>query len=306
MTAAPTAIDLSRIPAPPAIETLSFESMLSDFLARFIAAWDAERVRDPTLPAYTVSDLETDSVVIVGEAFSYLRFLDRARVNDAIKAVLAPLARGPALDNVVARANVARLVVKPATDTAPAVMESDVALLRRYLMSFDRASAGSRDRYLYEAWTAWPGMGDARVNGRAVHGRLGDTDIVIAGPDGRDATTEERAIIRAAVTDDRVRPEAVAVRVVNATRALYSVSLSIETAPGPDPEIVRAEAEARVKAAADSRLLIGAEIPPGYLEGAAYGANVIRVYDLAPVSIDPEPYQIPVAVSISVAVTVRQ
>ena len=35
---------------------------------------------------YDVSRLETDPAIIIGEAISYLRLLDRARVNDAAKA----------------------------------------------------------------------------------------------------------------------------------------------------------------------------------------------------------------------------
>ena len=304
-TYAPTAIDLSRIPAPAAIEALDYETLLSAFVARFKVYWADARDTDPSLPDYDVDMLETDPAMIVGQVFAYLRLLDRQRVNDGIKALLAPFAQGADLDNIVARQGIARLAVIPATANEPAVMETDTALLRRYLLSFDRPSAGSAARYLYEAWTAWPGMLDARVNGFKVHGRRGDTDIVIIGPDGDLATSVQRGLVSDAVRDDHVKPEAVSVSVIDATRVEYAVSLTIEVAPGPDPEIVRQEAIARITSAALARMLIGGEIPAGLLKGAAYGASVIAVTDHAPVTIAADPYSVPVMTSLNVAVEVR-
>ena len=304
-TYAPTAIDLSRIPAPAAIEALDYETLLSAVVTRFKAFWADARQTDPSLPDYDVDMLETDPAMIVGQVFAYLRLLDRQRVNDGIKALLAPFAQGTDLDNIVARQGIARLTVIPATANEPAVMETDIALLRRYLLSFDRPSAGSAARYLYEAWTAWPGMRDARVNGFKVHGRRGDTDIVIIGPDGDLATPEQRGLVSDAVRADHVKPEAVSVSVLDATRVEYAISLTIEVAPGPDPEIVRQEAIARITSAALARMLIGGEIPPGLLKGAAYGASVISVTDHAPVTIAADPYSVPVMTSLNVAVEVR-
>lgn len=305
-------IDLSRLPVPAVIEPLSHEQLFQGFVTKFLEEWAYARALDPTLPQYDVEPLETDPVVIVGQALSYLRLLDRQRVNDAIKALLAPLSTGTNLDNVVARQGVQRLVVIPATSTSAAVMESDESLLKRYFDSFERFSAGSAARYLYEARTAWPqsqgrtqGLWDARVNGHAVHGRRGDTDIVIAGPFGREATQEELATVRAAVTAPWVQPEAVAVTVVNAKRHEYSVHLTLEVPRGPDPELIRNEAVARVERAAEARAIIGGELPPAYLAGAAYGPSIIRVHDAASVVFDADLYTIPVMTGLTVNVEVR-
>lgn len=250
--------------------------------------------------------LETDPPAIIAQAWSYLRLLDRQRVNDAVKAVLAPLATGEDLDNIVARQNIWRLITVPATPTQPAVYETDAQLLRRYLLSFDRPAAGSIDCYLFQAFTAFPLMHDAAVLGRAIHGRRGDTDVVIAGPAGRDATDEEVEAVRVAVTRTDVKPEATSVTVVRATRALYSVSLQIEVPKGPDAGLVVAEATARVRAVADERTLIGAEVPLELLVGAAYGPNVLRVNRLSPAAdLAPEPYTIPVCQAVAISAEVR-
>lgn len=290
MSTAPTAIDLTGIPVPAAIEVTDFETLNSDYNDRFLARWDAARVIDPTLPEYDVIDLQTGSAAIDGQAFAEVRLLDRQRVNDAVKAVLATTATGTDLDNIAARANVSRL-----TD------ETDASLLRRYLLSFDAPSAGSRDAYLYHALTAWPGMHDAAVIGRAVHGRRGDVDLVITGAGGALPTTQQIAAVRAAVTADDAKPEATSITVIGAIRHVYSVSLVIEIPPGPDAETVRAAAQARVLAATAERNIIGSSVPADRIAGAAYGLNVIRVRRVAPTAdIAGDPYTIPVCGSLTV------
>ena len=302
----PTTIDLSRLPLPAVLEVLDAEALIEAFKARFLAEWAARRAQNPSLPLYNVEQLETDPLMVTQQAWSYLRLLDRDRVNTASQAVMAPTARGADLDNVVARANISRLTLVPAVGSVPAVMESDTALLRRYLLSFDRPSAGSRDAYLFHAWTAWPQMHDAAVIGQAIHGRRGDVDIVVSGPAGRLPTTEELALVRNAVTGPSVRPEATSVSVIAATRVTYTVDLTITVARGPDPETVRQEAIARLLAATGERVAIGGEVPAEFISGAAYGPSVLRVTRTSPAAdIPAHPYAVPVCTAIHVKIEVQ-
>lgn len=312
-TYAPTAIDLSRLSAPQAIEPLSAPGLLQAYIDRFLVFWGEQRIIDPTLPAFDEQRLQTNPAIVVGRAWSYLRLLDRQRVNDGLRALLAPLSTGDDLDALVAGRNIERLVVSPATADEAAILESDDALLRRYLLSYDLPSAGSAGRYLFDAWSAWPqsedkslGLWDARINGHAVHGRRGDTDVVVVGPFGRLPSASELSAVRAAVTDPNRAPEAVAISVMAATRLEYAVSLVLQVpSVGPSAETIRAEAEARVRQAATNRILIGGEVPEGLLSGAAYGPGVIRVRDLEPVVIEPHPYTVPVMTSLAITVEVR-
>lgn len=298
-------IDLTRLPTPAIVEALSYETLQAAFLARFGAQWAIEQAVDPSLPDWDVDALETDPVVIASQAWTYLRLLDRQRVNDAIKAVLAPTAAGDDLDVVVARIGVERLTITAATDTNDAVMESDERLLARYLLAFSRPAAGSADRYLYEAMTAWPTMLCGAVIGRAIHGRRGDVDLVVAGPDGRDATDDELSLVREACASTSVKPEATSLTVLRATRAVYTIAGRIVVPIGPDAEAVRTEAVARIAAAGAARLLIGAEVPRGLLEGSAYGTSVTRCDLTAPAAdISADPYTIPVPGDISLTVEV--
>ncbi len=313
MTYAPTAIDVSGLTAPSAIEVVSFDDVIAAGKARFLTEWAAQQLVDTSLADFTEQDLETHPLIVGLRTFAYVRGLDRQRVNDALSALMAPLAAGSNLDTLVASRNIARITISAATNAQAAVIESDASLLRRYLLSFDKPSAGSSGRYLYDAWTAWPqsadktlGLWDARINGWAVHGRRGDTDVVVIGPFGRLPTADELATVRTAVTDVNRAPEATAISVMAATRAEYAASLVIEIPGiGPSADAVKADVISRVTSAAMSRTLVGGEIPDGLLAGSAFGDSVIKVRDLSPVVIAADPYTVPVMTSLTIAVEVR-
>jgi phage-related baseplate assembly protein len=313
MTYAPTAIDLSRLPAPEAIEIISLEQLDAAYRERFLAEWAIQQELDATLPDFTEQGLATHPAIVVGRAWRYLRNLDRNRVNDGLKALLAPLSKGSNLDSLVAARNLARLTIAPATVNSEAVMEGDEALLRRFLLSFDVPSSGSAGRYLFDAWTAWPqsndrmlGLWDARVNGRSVHGRKGDTDVVLIGPYGRLPTTEELATVRSVVTHPDRIPEAVGLSVLGAMRTEYQASFVIEVpSSGPSPDLLKAEAIKRISDVATERTKIGAEVPTGLLLGAAYGSGIIKVRDLSPIAISGDPYKVPVMTALTVDIEVR-
>lgn len=294
----PVAIDLSRLPPPDAIATLDHPTLLAAFVERFLVYWAELRATRPELPDFTAETLATDPAIVIGRVTAYLRLLDRIAVNDAVRAVLAPLARKADLDNVVARQGVVRL------ETAPGVFETDEQLFHRYLLSFGRASAGSVDRILFDAWTAWPAMWDARVNGFAVHGRRGEIDLVVAGVNGV-TSPANLALVRSAVTAPSSKPEAIGMFVLAAAPLAYAVSQTIRVPVGPDAALVRQEAVSRVAGAADARHLIGGTIQRDLLAGAAYGASVAGVAHLGPpADVIATPYEIPVRTSLAIAVEV--
>ena len=164
-----TIINVADLPAPSAIEALDFESILARQKAKFQEFWEAARASNPDLdlPPYDVAMLEFDPVIIDIEAETYRELLIRARVNDALRAVLPAFAAGADLDNIAARANVVRLVTARDEDGNPTAYETDAQLLDRYLAAFAAPSAGSEDAYVYQAATAWPERHDIAEIGRA-------------------------------------------------------------------------------------------------------------------------------------------
>lgn len=294
-------IDLSRVPAPNAIEDLDENVLFEQFKTIFIDQWAAIRAANPEFPQYDVEMLDSDTAMILGQAFSGSRHLDRQRVNDGIKGLLAPLAEKEDLVNIVASQNIEPLIVIPATDDTDAVYENDAQLLRRYLLSFDRPAAGSRGRYLYDAYSAYPNLLDARVNGFEVHGRRGDVDILIVDQGGVHVSEDNKQLITETIRHENALFDGISVSILDAPLLPYDIDLTIVVpGNGPEPELVRLEAEARVRNAAASRILINGQIKDNLLSGAANGQSVLKVIDHAPVNIDPDPYLVPVPRNISV------
>lgn len=301
-------IDLQAIPLPPVIEQVSFDGLFEGYKSRFVATWAALRETYPELPQYDVQMLETDPAVIAGRAWSWLRDYDRARVNDAIKAVLAPFAAGGDLDAIVASQGIVRLVLVPATDTTPAVMESDDRMRLRYYLSFDRPAAGSAAKYLERAYAAWPTCHHAAVLGRDVHGRAGDVEVVMCGPEGRQPTAGEIRAVSDAIHAPGVKAEATAVSVIGARRAVYTAALRLVIREGLSPDLVKSAALGRVTAATVIRTRIGERVPRNLLPGVAAGdgATVIEAIDLAPVEIAADPYTVPVCEGITMTAEVAR
>ncbi len=295
-------INPAHLPMPDAIEQIALEDIISARMAAFVALADAEG-----LP-YDVDGLETDPIKIDQEAHAYRELLMRARVNDGIRAVLPAYARGTDLDAIAARGNVERIVIaeaNPATGT-PAILESDEALLLRYLASFAVPGAGSRDAYIYHAVTAWPQARDIAVVGAEVHGVAGRASVYLMAESGEAVPEEAIAAVRAAVMQDNVKPLTDQVTIGEAVVSPYTVSLTITVPPGPAPEAVRQAAVAAVRQAADARYAIGARVYVNAIEGAAYVANVLRVERSAPTGdIDPGPIGAAYCAAIDIAVVVQ-
>ncbi|MCK9911337.1 hypothetical protein MXD81_19455, partial [Microbacteriaceae bacterium K1510] len=81
--------------------------------------------------AYNVAMLESDPAVKIAEAAAYRETLIRARVNDAVRAVLLAYAHGTDLDHKGVDFEVARMVMGADPDTGAPIMEDDERLRRR-------------------------------------------------------------------------------------------------------------------------------------------------------------------------------
>ena len=143
MSALPVVNPADFLPAPTAVEALSYETLVTGWKTQFKALW----------LAYDVDSLETDPGVIVAEAYAYLRLTDRQRINDVYRALRLPLATGTNLDGLAADRGVKRLVLIPATATTAPVMEGDVSLLLRTWLRMQAWGSGSVYGVEYHART---------------------------------------------------------------------------------------------------------------------------------------------------------
>lgn len=136
-------VDLSKLPVPDVIDTLSFEDEFQEILARFKASmgssWTAE--------------LESDPVMKEFETFCYSIVFLRARVNSAARAVLLPSSTKGDLDSVLSLLGAERLEG-----------EGDDAFRERGRQApYGYSTAGPRKAYEYHARSAHDDVLDARA-----------------------------------------------------------------------------------------------------------------------------------------------
>jgi phage-related baseplate assembly protein len=249
-------LDLSLLPAPQAIKPLDYDADLAariaDLKTRLIAAGIA----------FDTDTLETEPTAILQQTSNYRELLTKAAINDAVRAVMLALATGNDLDNLGAIYDCERLIVTPATDSTPVVMESDSAYRFRVLLAPEAFScAGTTGGYVFHALTADPLIKDVGVRTleSIVETALGPAldrvvEVALLTSVG-DGTASDDILIktRARLLRTDIKPLTDVVSVVSATIIPYTVTGTVYVPPGPDPLAVKAQAEAAVdKAAADA------------------------------------------------------
>lgn len=234
------ALDLSRLPAPNVIEPLSYEALRQAYIDRFVPLIEAALGID-----YDVAGLESDTGVIIGQAISYLRLLDRARVNDAARAVLVPFAVGSDLDNLAAFFGVVRLAG-----------ETDSALRSRVVAAPDAySSAGTVGSYVFYAKTASVKVKDVGVRSPTPGAVLVSVLSSEAG-DGTPSTGVLQAV-RAMLGRPDIKPLTVALTVQGAQITVINPTITLMIPAGPDPQLVVNEAEKSIRAYAADRHAVG-------------------------------------------------
>jgi phage-related baseplate assembly protein len=147
-----SAVDLSQLPFPDAVEELDYEVLLQEYLDDFHARMLAV---DPAFVPLT----EADPAYKVLEVTAYRELLMRQRVNEAIMALCLAYARGTDLDHIGARFECERLMLDEGDpDAVPPVeptYEADDDYRRRIQLSFEGFSvAGPEGAYKYFASSA--------------------------------------------------------------------------------------------------------------------------------------------------------
>lgn len=285
-----TIINVADLATPVAIESLNFETIVDRQKVKFQEFWEAVRAANPTLnlPTYDLLMLESDPFAITNESESYRELLLRARVNDAVRAVLPAFSRGADLENIVARANVVRLVTASDEDGNPTAWEDDAKLLGRYLAAFAAPSAGSEDAYIYQAATAWPQRHDVRVLDYHQLANLipGELDIILLAADGGSPSDGVVTDVVRAVGPKTARPATDVVTVRRATIVPYQVTAKLFVPRGASPLAVVEARRAAVQAFADRRYHIGGLVTVAGAVSALWDANVTNVEVTSP-TVDP-------------------
>ncbi|SDC64179.1 Phage-related baseplate assembly protein [Pseudomonas guariconensis] len=263
-------MDLSQLPAPQVLEDLDYESVYQADLETFRDFmgdnWDAV--------------LESDPVTKLLEVGAYRKVLNRARINDAAKALLLAYASGSDLDQLAANVSLQRLVIQAedlqAVPPVPAVLEADDALRERVQLVYEGlTTAGPRNSYILHARNASGLVADATAESPAP----AEVVVTVLGLDGDGAAPPELLeTVRQYLNDDDVRPVADRVTVQSAEILPYRIDAAVYMAgTGPENEALLAECERRLTAWINPRRRLGLEVSRSGVDAQLHISGVSRV-----------------------------
>jgi len=266
-----SAVDLSRLPAPSAVEVIDYEVLLSQWL-------DMYRAQDPSYSAV----VESDPVYKLAQVGAYREMLQRQRVNEGIKSVLLAYAEDSMLDHLGAFYGVERRVVteaNPALGTA-AVMELDSEFRRRIQMAPEGFSvAGPAGAYIFHALAA-----DARVlDASADSPQPGHVSVYVLSREGDGTAPDDLlANVATAVNHVDVRPLTDFVTVLSAAVIEYEIEAVLDIYPGPDPAVVLKAAKDEAAAYAEKNSRMAALVSRSALDRALHQEGVVDVNLISP------------------------
>lgn len=277
-------VDLSVLPAPQVLEDLDFEEVFQDDLAAFRLHmgdnWDAL--------------LESDPVTKLLEVGAYRKLGNRARVNDAAKALLLAFAKGADLDHLAANVRLKRLVVQAedlvAVPPVAEVLEEDDALRERVQLVYEGlTTAGPRNSYILHARNASGLVADATAESPSP--AVVDVTVLSLEGDGV-ASATLLADVAAHLNDDDVRPVADRVNVRSAEVLPYRIDAVLYMAgTGPENEATQAECERRLQAWVNPRRRLGVEVSRSAIDAQLHIPGVSRVELTDWTDIRPSPAQ---------------
>ncbi|ACL72704.1 baseplate J-like protein [Thioalkalivibrio sulfidiphilus HL-EbGr7] len=260
-------IDLSKLPPPRVLEELSFEEILAEMLE------DLESRLGVTV-------LVSDPAYKVLEVAAYREMVRRQEQNERIRMLLAAYAQGEELDHIgVTYYATPRLLLDEGDEEVdppvPPTWESDEDYLRRFLLAPDGwSTAGPRDGYVYHALSADPDVKDATAITPA------PTEVMLTvlsrQADG-EASAALLETVLAAASAETVRPQTDLVHAQSAKILPYEIVATLEVDPGPDPEVVREEAEERIEAFTEAHHRLGLGVVRDAALATLYVEGVRRV-----------------------------
>lgn len=265
-----SSVDLSALPAPLVLEDLDFEDIFQADLATFRShmgeSWDAA--------------LESDPVIKLLEVGAYRKLLNRARVNDAAKALLLAYAQGADLDQLAANVRLRRLVIQAANPAAvPAtqqLLEEDDALRERIQLVYEGlTTAGPRNSYILHARNASGLVADATAESPAP-AQVVVTVLALEGSGEADSTLLE--VVRSKLNDDDVRPVGDRLTVQRAEILPYRIDAVVHmSGSGPEIEATLAECRRRLQRWVNPRRRLGVEVARSGIDAQLHINGVSRV-----------------------------
>jgi phage-related baseplate assembly protein len=270
-------IDLSLLPAPEVIDTLSLEALIAEYKADFVARYPA---------AADTIDLESEPIVKLLEVAAYRETVLRARYNDEARALLLAHSTGTDLDHIgiTYYDGEERLVITPADPLAvppvAAVYELDADFRTRLALKPESYSvAGPTGAYLFHALSASGQVKSASVT--SPHG--GTTEVFILSRTGSGVPDQALLdVVAAALNDESIRPLSEEVIVSPAEVVNYTIDVSLILYPGPSGEIVLQAAQTALAKLAAAQHRCDGDVIDTAIDAAAHQTGVKKVIKNSP------------------------
>ena len=278
-----TPIDLSKLPAPDVIETLDFETLLTNYINDFVA-------RNPNYATL----LESDPAIILMQVVAYREMLLRARINEAAKANMLAYATKGDLDNLAAFFGVERLED-----------ETDERLRKRTQLALEGFStAGPVGAYIFHSLSASNEVKSVSVKSP----NPGEVLVTILSNIG-DGTVGQELIdaVLAKLNEDDIRPLTDLVSVQGAEIINYQVEAVITVYSGPSSAVVETEANDALQKFISDRHEIGRVIAISGVYDALHVDGVKKVELISPVAdVETTNEQAPFCTNISISVVIDE
>lgn len=255
-----TAIDLSKLPAPKVIESLSYETIFQEILSDFLAK----------NPSYSTL-LESDPAMILLEVCAYRELLLRNRINEAAKATMLAYATGSDLEHLAASLGVQKLVG-----------ESDDQLRQRVQLAPEAfTNAGSVGAYTFHALSASSNIKSVAVKSP----NPGEVLVtILSGTLDGTASPELIATVLNKLSEEDVRPLTDQVSVQGAEIVSYTVEAIITVYSGPSSAVVETEARAALDKFLSERHAIEKVVALSGIYDALHVDGVKKVQLITPTS----------------------
>lgn len=274
-------IDLTRLPAPDAIEEFDFETIFNRKKARLVALVPPD-AREAVAAAL---ELESEPLTIDLQQQAYSEMLVRQRINEATRAGFLALASGTDLDHIGASRGLARKLIRradlAASPPVEELKESDADFRRRIQLHPEKfAAAGPRAAYIAHALDV-ADVADANP----VRPVAGTVRVYVKSYSGSGVPSSALlAQVRDYLSDETRRPLNDLVEVVAARAKNIVIEYETEYEAGPDKELVAAKQRADLASVIAANTGIGARLALSKIIGALDVPGAARVRLVSPAS----------------------
>jgi phage-related baseplate assembly protein len=282
---------------PDVLDTPGFDAALAQFHALVMAYLQQH---DPERAGDIRAALQDDAGMIarVIQACCYVMNHKLQQANRSVLQTFATFARGDMLDAKVAELGLQRQILTPADPNtgAPAVLESDDALLTRYFLASYTLKPGSRLGYEFHARTVGERpiitidngeRGDVLVryrfpanrpptlirDARCVRSAPGEVTLYVL-PHAGVADTDLLDTVSQYLHRDDIKEETDTVHVKAAQVVPYTIHVRVNNTLHQNQDFIREQLTAQFQQFADERRLLAAVIRPEHLGGVLYAANL--------------------------------